>query len=47
MCYERHCRCDGCYYKNYFESGDCLCKYVVMCLVRKFGKPTKDGDNSE
>ena len=18
MCYERHCRCDGCYYKNYF-----------------------------
>ena len=47
MCYERHCRCDGCYYRNYFESGNCLCKYVVMCLVRKFGKPTKDGDNSE
>ena len=47
MCYERHCRCDGCYYKNYFESGNCLCKYVVMCLVRKFGKPIKDGDSNE
>lgn len=42
MCYERECNCKGCYYEKFFESGRCLCKYVVLHLLKKCGEPTSN-----
>ena len=40
-CYNRGCRCEGCYMKDMLETR-CDMKVSVMELVRKFGAPKED-----
>lgn len=43
-CYNRGCICDGCFiYENYFKNTNerCMCKQIVMGLVRVHGKPER------
>jgi hypothetical protein len=45
-CYERGCRCNGCYYK---ENLTCRCrmKQTVLGLVKELGKPTRILEENE
>jgi hypothetical protein len=44
-CYQRGCRCNGCFYENYFTKGKCQMKYTVLELVRQLGAPNKMAQN--
>lgn len=44
-CYQRGCRCKGCFYENYFTKGKCQMKYTVLELVRQLGAPNKMAQN--
>ena len=39
-CYERQCKCEGCYYQESLAS-KCKMKNSVIKLVEKFGAPKK------
>jgi hypothetical protein len=44
MCYNRRCRCDGCFYQLFFKDSEdkCKMKSSVMELVKKLGIPKKE-----
>lgn len=41
FCYNRGCRCNGCYVKDIVET-KCRMKSIVMELVRKYGVPAPE-----
>ena len=46
-CYQRGCRCSGCFYNDFFagSSQKCQMKYTVLELVRTIGRPNLDLGN--
>lgn len=46
-CYQRGCRCSGCFYNDFFAGSPqkCQMKHTVLELVRTIGRPNLDPVN--